>query len=106
MIAKRKHNRGRLVPERWIFGGVESPVQGRQSRGFLVEVPDRRRDTLWPIIQQYIHPGSIVVSDCWSAYVTDPDGPRERRHIAEIPVNPPYIHQFVSKLIHIKNSDI
>ena len=93
MLAKRKYNRGRRIPERWIFGGIERTPQGR---GFLIEVPNRQRATLWPIIQRYIRPGSRIVTDCWSAYVTDPDGPREHRHIEDIPVNPRYTHEFVS----------
>ena len=96
VISKRKHHRGRVIPQIWVFGGVEMTPQGSTGRGFLLEVPNRERDTLWPIIQQNIQPGSRIVTDCWSAYVTDPDGPREHRHIEDIAVNPRYTHEFVS----------
>jgi len=31
-------------------------------------VPDRKAKTLLDIIQKCIHPGSTIISDCWSAY--------------------------------------
>ena len=60
-----------------------------------MEVPNRQRDTLWPIIQRHIHPGSRIVTDCFSVYVTDPEGPNEHSHIEDIQVNPPYTHEWV-----------
>ena len=30
----------------------------------------RNRETLFPIITKYILPGSVIVSDCWTAYNT------------------------------------
>ena len=34
----------------------------------MVEVARRDAATFIPIIQQYIHPGSIIYSDQWAAY--------------------------------------
>ena len=35
---------------------------------FMVVVHERMRETLIPIIQKYIAPGSIIRSDCWKPY--------------------------------------
>ena len=48
----------------WVFGGVERVT----GECFMVEVARRDAATLIPIIQQYIHPGSIIYSDQWAAY--------------------------------------
>ena len=31
-------------------------------------VPDRTQETLFKIIKKFIHPESIIISDCWAAY--------------------------------------
>jgi hypothetical protein len=46
----RKYHRGQWREGHWVFGGIE-----RESGNcFLVEVPDRTRDTLTAIIERYI----------------------------------------------------
>ena len=72
-FGKRKYNRGHRVEGVWVFGGVEylrdpNTQSGYVGRWFAVTVPDRTRDTLWPIIQRHIRPGSIIHSDCWKPY--------------------------------------
>ena len=64
LVGKRKYNRGRLVRERWIFGGYCQET----AEGFLVFVRRRDAGTLLPLIVQHIAPGSRVMSDCWGAY--------------------------------------
>lgn len=65
VISKRKYNRGRLVSnQQWFFGGVERG----SGRCFLHPVERRDANTLLPLIQQYILPGSIIISDMWAAY--------------------------------------
>lgn len=65
VLSKRKYNRGRLiVNQQWFFGGVERG----NGRCFLVPVERRDAQTLLPLIQKFIHPGSIILSDCWAAY--------------------------------------
>ena len=54
----------RLVSQQWIFEGYESETK----RGFLVPVANRAATTLFPIIQQWNRPGSIVWSNMWAAY--------------------------------------
>lgn len=56
--AKRKYNRGHLVGQ-WVFGGIERGT----NRCFLI--PVERRDTLLKIIEEWILPGTTVISDCW-----------------------------------------
>ena len=63
-FGKRKYNRGRMVKGQWVFGGVE-----RGSKNFfLVAVDDRSQETLLPIIQEWILPGTTIISDCWKSY--------------------------------------
>ena len=58
LIAKRKYHRGRIVPPRWVFGGI-SPAN---QEGFMVFVPNRKRRTLLPLIQDHVAAGSIIHS--------------------------------------------
>lgn len=67
-FGKRKYNRGRAVEGHWVFGGIERGT----TKAFMVVVPDRTRDTLLPIIQQYIRSGTTIVSDEWRAYCAIP----------------------------------
>lgn len=73
VIVKRKQNTGRILKQLWLFGGIER----NSKKHFIVPLQDpdnislpRNRDTLFPIIEKYIKPGSIIVSDCWKAYET------------------------------------
>ena len=60
----RKYHRGQWTEGHWVFGAVER----ESGRCCLMEVPDRRRETLEPIIRQWILPGSRIVSDGWRSY--------------------------------------
>lgn len=64
-FGKRKHHRGHRVEGAWVFGGVELTTE---RRVFAVIVERRDEATLLPLIKQFIAPGSIIRSDCWSAY--------------------------------------
>ncbi|QQP38414.1 Uncharacterized protein FKW44_018981 [Caligus rogercresseyi] len=55
-MAKRKYNRGHIVPQRWVFGGYCPETK----KGFLEIVPNRSADIL---IVKHISPGSIIISD-------------------------------------------
>ncbi len=64
LVASAKYHRGRQIDQRWVFGGIE-----RGSRAcFLVEVPDRTAATLEPLIEEYILPGTRIISDGWASY--------------------------------------
>ena len=56
--------RGQHRPGRWVFGAVE-----RDSLNCaLVEVANRNTATLEPIIQEWLLPGTRIMSDGWGAY--------------------------------------
>lgn len=65
-FGKRKYNRGRLRDGAWVFGGVDRET----NEAFLEIVDERSADTLVPIIQRNILPGTTVHSDEWAAYRT------------------------------------
>ena len=63
-FGKRKYHRGHHVEGQWVFGGIEQD----SGKCFLMAVDRRDEETLLPIIQKWIEPGTIIVSDCWKAY--------------------------------------
>ncbi|KAH7816426.1 putative Uncharacterized transposase-like protein [Monocercomonoides exilis] len=65
---KRKFHRGRKKKQIWIFGGVERKEDGGAGGRFMVVVPNRKRETLIPLIQKYIKEGTTIMSDEWRAY--------------------------------------
>ena len=66
LLVCRKYNVGHLVREQWVFGGYDVATKV----GFMVPVDRRDAATLLPIIQQYIAPGTTIISDLWAAYNT------------------------------------
>ncbi|KAK7475285.1 hypothetical protein BaRGS_00033432 [Batillaria attramentaria] len=60
----RKYHRGQWREGHWVFGGIE----WESGKCFMVEVPDRSRATLEPIVLHYILPGSRIIPDGWRAY--------------------------------------
>ena len=65
-FVRRKYHRGHLVREQWVFGGYDTTTMN----SFLVPVERRDAATLLPILQQYVLPGTTVISDLWGAYNT------------------------------------
>ena len=61
----RKYHRGHFVEGQWVFGGIEKDSR----KSFIVAVQDRSEKSLLTLIQKWIEPGSIIVSDCWKAYI-------------------------------------
>ena len=64
---KQGQGRNRDKPQNWILAGIE-----RDSNKFFAVALrlEGRRDmtTLEPLINYYIRPGSIIMSDSWKAY--------------------------------------
>ncbi len=79
VLSKAKYNRGRHVPERWVFGGYDTTTK----LGFLHEVDDMSASTLLPL---YILPGTEIYSDVWPSY----------RRVRHTPVHPPHQHLTVN----------
>lgn len=63
-FGRRKYNRGRIIEGKWIFGGF----QRNNKNIFLVPVENRTSQTLLAVIQEWILPGTTIVSDCWKSY--------------------------------------
>ena len=62
--SKRKYNRGRELPEQWVFGGI-----CRETKEvFLYAVENRNASTLTECIKKNIYPGTTIISDQWKAY--------------------------------------
>ena len=55
LIARRKYNRGRLIPDQWIFGMYDVNA----GVGVVRYVLNRSRATILPIIEEFILPGLI-----------------------------------------------
>jgi len=64
VVARRKYHVGRAVNQQWVFGLYDTSTK----REHIQLVDDRRAETLIPIIQKYIKPGSTIFSDQWAAY--------------------------------------
>lgn len=63
-FGKSKYGRGRDVEGKWVFGAFE-----RGSKKLLLfPVEKRNAQTLTPIIQRHILPGTTIYSDEWRAY--------------------------------------
>ena len=62
---KIKYNRGKPSGQKiWIFGIVE-----RSSNMLsLYHVDNRNAETLVPLIQKHVEPGTRIFSDTWAAY--------------------------------------
>nr|XP_047146837.1 uncharacterized protein LOC124819359 [Hydra vulgaris] len=64
LFFKRKYNVEHNVEKHWIFGAFDVT----SKKGYLRRVEDRTAQTLVPIIQQWVAPGSIIHSDQWASY--------------------------------------
>lgn len=63
----RKLRLGRPVsPKQWVLG-LRERISGRLV---VVQVPDRKAETLILLIEKYVKRGSVINSDCWSGYVS------------------------------------
>ena len=62
-FGKRKYERGRLTAVKWVFGGIERGT----GKCFMVQVESGNAETLLPLIQEWIGPGTHM-HDGWGAY--------------------------------------
>lgn len=64
-IGKNKHHCGKPVKGFWCFGMVE---RTKDRKFICMQINQRNKVTLLPIILRYINENSIVYSDMWKAY--------------------------------------
>lgn len=64
LVSRRKYNKGRVVKENWLFGGIDRVTN--EIFAFLVD--DRRANTLLEVIEECILPGTTIISDEWASY--------------------------------------
>ena len=63
-FAKRKYHQGhRAGYSSWVFGGIN-----KNKNWFAILVQNRKEETLLPLINQYIAPGSHIKLDLWKSY--------------------------------------
>ena len=67
IIVKRKYNRGRLLRDGWLFGGIERRDDG-QFKCFMAVVYNRSAPLLIHIIKLHVAPGTHIITDGWAAY--------------------------------------
>ena len=69
LLSRRKYGRGRIKEQYWVLGGVERPRHPDEQPGmFLVSVPDRTQETLERMIQTWILPKTIIITDAFKSY--------------------------------------
>lgn len=67
IVSKRKYNRGRLVREQWVFGGIQRSTS--MAKPFFMElVPNRKETTLLEIIRRRVASGTTIMTDGWRSY--------------------------------------
>ena len=54
----------------WVFGGIERVSKKKFIVPLHKDGQDRSANTLIPLIKKFILPGSVIISDGWSAYNT------------------------------------
>ncbi|KAH7831715.1 putative Uncharacterized transposase-like protein [Monocercomonoides exilis] len=68
ILNRSKYHKGRWKKQIWLFGAVQRTQDGKQGSFFVIRVTNRKKDTLLPIIQANILPGTMIHSDEWRAY--------------------------------------
>ena len=62
-----QYGRGRpAAHEQWVFGMVDTSTN--PSLGYMRLVDNRNSNTLLPIIQDHVAPGTEIWSDQWASY--------------------------------------
>lgn len=67
VVSKRKYQRGRLVREQWVFGGIQRSTS--MVKPFFMElVPNRKQATLLEVIRRRVAAGTTIMTDGWRSY--------------------------------------
>jgi transposase-like protein len=98
-----KHNRGhasRIVRRKyWAFGIFDVTTQ----KVMIKVVRNRRRETIFPIISQYVAPQSIIWSDEFSVYTGGPN--YSNIEGSPLALLGPYLHCVVNHSLHYKDPE-
>ncbi|XP_069974378.1 uncharacterized protein [Penaeus vannamei] len=64
LFGKMKHEKGKSQSQIWVFGGIE-----RDSKNYFISpLEEPLTENLMSLIQKYILPGTVIVSNRWNAY--------------------------------------
>ncbi|XP_063221900.1 uncharacterized protein LOC134530721 isoform X1 [Bacillus rossius redtenbacheri] len=74
---KYKSRRGRSDEELWVFGGIERNT----NRIFVIPVEVLTSKSLMCMIEEFIMPGTTLMSDCWQTFDCLSDHDFERFHV-------------------------
>ena len=79
LMCKRKYNRGRILCDIWIFGGICRET----GEIFAVLVPNRTKEILWNEILNHIEVGTTIITDKWKSYkVIEEQGHKIYTHLS------------------------
>jgi IS1 family transposase len=67
LAIKRKYNRGRVLRDGWLFGGIEQR-EDNVFRCFIQMVYNRSEAHLTNLIRRHVAPGTHIITDGWAAY--------------------------------------
>ncbi|KAK9874101.1 hypothetical protein WA026_002455 [Henosepilachna vigintioctopunctata] len=62
-FGKQKYT-NRIIQGQWVFGGIERNT----NKNFLIPVLNRSKETLLEIINEWVLPGTTIMSHCWKEY--------------------------------------
>ena len=63
-FCKSKYRKGRILPRKWVFRAIERG----SDRCFVIHVENCIAETLLPILERHVLPGSRIISAGWQAY--------------------------------------
>ena len=65
LFGRTKYHRGKPVQGQWVIGGVERTPE---RKIFVKTIDKRNESTLFDIIKENVHEGSIIYTDQWKGY--------------------------------------
>lgn len=64
IFGRSKYNRGRFISGQWVFGGIDRETR----KTFFIPVKNRDAKTLREVLEEWVLPGTTIISDCWKGY--------------------------------------
>lgn len=91
VITKRKYNRGRIIPEKWLLCVYDVT----EKRGVIMYISNRETVTLVKEIERCVKPGSEIWTDMWRGY----------NELSQLGNVSPYIHKTVNHNKHFVDAE-